>query len=97
MRKKMSHDLNEMEFDALFSKPIRDFTFCTEEVTKMLKSRIDHLTEYLKDGNLESSIYKSSRTEINKAIDGLEFFYESALEKLKKNLDKAFDKLEDEK
>lgn len=87
-------DLNDMEYDVIFLKPLREYRFCSEETSKMIESRLEHLTDYIRQSDLDSSGYKSAKIEINKAIEGLELLNQSIIEKLKKNLEKAFDKLE---
>lgn len=90
-------DLNDMEFDLIFSKPIREYRFCTEETSKMIESRLEHLADYIRQSEVESAGYKSAKTEMSRSVEGLEILIQSVIERLKKNLEKAFDKLEGDK
>ena len=96
----MRHELSEMEYHTLFVTPIHNFRFGVEELAKMFECRLENLTEYICENELNHSTYKNSRSEILKSIEGFRYSCEAICENMKKNIEKSllrFEETEGEK
>jgi hypothetical protein len=89
----MRHELNDIEYHHLFVSPIHNLRFSVEELIKAYEARLENLTKYISENDYNSSIYKTSRSEIFKSMDSLKIHFEIICENLKRNIEKSFDKV----
>lgn len=89
----MRHDLSEIEYHHLFVGPIHNLRFSIEELIKAYEARLENLTKYISENDFNTPIYKTSKSEIFKAMDSLKIHFEIICENLKRNIEKSFDKV----
>lgn len=91
----MRLELSSIEYTNLFSIPVRNLRFSMEELSKMLESRLDSLTKHVCENDLNNNEFKSSKLEIMRCIEGFELSLAAISEKLRKNVEKSFEKIEE--
>lgn len=90
----MRHELNEIQYHHLFVSPIHTLRFSLEELVKAYEARLENLTQNISESDFNTSLYKTSKSEIYKAMDSLKIHCEMVCENLKRNIEKSFDKFE---
>lgn len=92
----MRPDLSQMEFHEMFISNIHHLRFALEEMGKMVEARLENLSRYVCENELNEHEFNDSRIEIQKAINGFKYSVKSLCENLKNEFKISLDKIDPE-
>lgn len=91
----MRTEIDESQHHELFTSHVKKMKHESEELVKMLESRLDSLTKPLCDIELNNSSYKTLRSETFRALDAAEGLIRLLYRRLNENMQRSFSKIEE--
>ena len=91
----MRCDISELEIIELFLTPIKKMRFETEELNKMLESRIENLLKHMKENDSTTNSLKTIKNEAGKCVEGSISLAIKSYATLNENLQKSFHRIEE--